>query len=70
MRVSRVALVMNKKGNLIVYKNRDRLTNEEVESIRMNSGLQKELSKLKRKMTYNDGTKILLALFVASNHMI
>ena len=70
MDISHVSLVINKDGDLLVYKNKGRPTKEETEYIRVNSDLRKELNKLKKIMKYKDGTDILLAVSVASDEMI
>ena len=70
MEISHVALVMNTDGDLLVFKNKGRPTKEESKSICANGDLRRELNKVKKKMSCKDGTKILLALSIASDEMI
>ena len=67
MNITHVSLVMTKDGDLLVYKNKGRPSKAETESIKLNGDLRKELSMLKKKMKYNDGTDILLAVSLASD---
>ena len=70
MNITHVSLVMEKDGDLLVYKNKGRPTKAETESIKLNGDLRKELSMLKKKMKYNDGTDTLLAFSLASDEII
>ena len=56
MNVSHVALMMDKSGNLLVYKNKGRPTSEERHAIAINGALKKEPQKLKKQMSYKDDT--------------
>ena len=70
MNVSHMALVMDASGKLLVYKNKGRPTSEEKRAIEINGDLNRELRKLKKQMSYKDGTEILLALSAASDEMM
>ena len=63
-------MVMNKADNLLVYKNKGRPTNAEVNHIKTHGNLRKKLYALKQKLNYKDGTDILLALSISSDEMM
>ena len=60
---------MKPTGDLIVYKNKGRPTNEQKEIMKCSKSLKKELLQLKKDLGYKEGTEILLALSVASDEM-
>ena len=70
MGVSHVSLSMSPNGDLLVYKTRGRPTTEEAEILKCSKKMKKELNRMKKKMSYESGTKILLALSIASDDMV
>ena len=60
---------MNKDGDLIVYTNRGRPTEEQSKLKNCPKLLRAELRKLKKEIRYVDGTEIMLALGIVTNKM-
>ena len=70
MNTSYIALVMDEKDNLLVYKGRGRPSKQETEEIKANGHLKKQLRKVRRELKLQDTSRTLLALSVATNSMI
>ena len=65
--VSYIALTMDKKLDLNVYKNRGRPT--KAEKIKTSAKVKKDLAALRKELNYNEGAEILLAISLATNDM-
>ena len=61
---------MNYEGGLLIYKHKGRPTLEEVEVMKCFKKMKKQLKQLKKHMNYSEGTKIVLAISMASDEMI
>lgn len=70
MNISYIALVMDDKDNLLVYKGRGRPSKQEMDEIEANGDLKKQLRKVRRELKLKDTSRTLLALSVATNNMI
>ena len=70
MDASYIALVMDEKDNLLVYKGKGRHTRDDAQSIATDGHLRKKLSKIRRTLKLSKTSHILLALSVATDGMI
>ena len=65
-----MCMTMKPNDDLFVYKNRGWPDKEITEKMKYSKKLKAELRKLKKQMSFNEGTKILLAISIASDKMI
>ena len=70
MNVSYIALVMDEKDNLLVYRGKGRHTQEKADAIATDGNLRKKLAKIRRSLKLSQTSQVLLSLSVASDGMI